>query len=170
MISISKDLKLPTSLRGELQKPLGRVVECSQVAELLRKEKRRVIAIGDSVSELLIKGGVSPVLIIWDGKTKRVALSDEHTSVLRTYAKAITIRNPPATITKEAWDAVSKALKSERASLFVKGEEDLLAIPAILNAEEGDMIVYGQPDEGAILIVIDRKIKALFKDILSKFD
>lgn len=170
MISISRDLKLPTPLRGELQKPFGKVVECSQVAELLGKEKRRVIAIGDSVSELLIKGGISPVLIIWDGKTKRAALSDEHTSALCTYAKAVTVRNPPATITREAWDAVSKALKSKRTSLFVKGEEDLLVIPAILNAEEGDVVVYGQPDEGAILIVVDRKIKALFQDILSKFD
>lgn len=156
-------------MRSELKKPFGRVMECSDAVSLLKKEKRRIFSIGDSVSEALIRGGVSPAMIVWDGRTKRAPLCEEHLSVLRAYAKALRVKNPPATLKKEAWSAVVGAMGSAKASVFVDGEEDLLAIPAILNANDGDVVIYGLPEEGAILIVIDRKIKALFQDILSRF-
>jgi uncharacterized protein (UPF0218 family) len=53
---------------------------------------------------------------------------------------------------------------------LVDGEEDLLAIPVILNAPLGTRVVYGLPGKGAILIAVDRKIKASFEDILSRFN
>jgi len=167
MRTIERDLKLPDSLRDDLQKPFGRVMEASDIAVLLKSEKRRVISVGDSVSEALIKGDVKPSLIIWDGKTRRAPVSDS--KLLHAYSKPIRVKNPAATITKEAWDAVSRSLAANKASILVDGEEDLLAIPAIVNGADGDAVVYGLPGSGAILIVIDRKIRALFEGILSRF-
>lgn len=168
MISIEQDVYLPASLRGELRKPFGRVMESEELIGLLDKAPGRLITIGDSVSTSLIEGGLSPNLIIWDGKVKR--LPSEKSDILRNFAPITEVKNPPATITKEAWDAVSDSLDKERASILVDGEEDLLAIPAILNSEEGTNVVYGYPpDKGAILIVVDPKIKSVFQDILSRF-
>lgn len=169
--SIDRDLHLPDSLRGELRKRLGKVVECSELVKQLKRQpgKKPLITVGDSVSESLIKGGISPNLIIWDGKTKRTPSSEVSVRLLRAYTPPVKVKNPAAAITQGAWAAVVEALKKEWASLFVDGEEDLLAIPVILNAEDGARVVYGLPGEGAILIVVNRKIKAVFQDMLSRF-
>lgn len=170
MISIDKDLILPNSLREELKKPFGEIVECPNVPTLV-KPGDKIIAVGDSVSASLINAGLFPTLIIWDGRTQRKPVGEATLRVLRKYAPIKKARNPAGMIAREAWTAVTEALNKERTSLFVDGEEDLLAIPAILNSEEGTMVVYGSPPgQGAILIVIDRKIKSAFQEILSKFE
>lgn len=168
MISIEKDLFLPASLRDELKKPFGAVVECSEIPKLA---KGKIIAVGDSVSLSLINAGLFPSLIIWDGRSERKPIEAASLRILRKYAPTRKVRNPPATITKEAWGVVTEAISKDKASILVNGEEDLLAIPAIINAEEGTNVVYGfPPSKGAILIVVDRKIKASFQGILSKFE
>ena len=72
MISIEKDIFLPDFLRDELKKPFGKLMECSDIADQFRGTKMSLITIGDSGSRSLIRGGLSPNLIIWDGKTKRL--------------------------------------------------------------------------------------------------
>jgi uncharacterized protein (UPF0218 family) len=36
--------------------------------------------------------------------------------------------------------------------VLVKGEEDLAALVVMMYAPNGTLIVYGQPDEGAVLV------------------
>lgn len=170
MISIEKDVFLPGFLRGELRKPFGRVMECSEIIELLKGKPGKLVTIGDSVSTALIKGGLEPSLIIWDERIKRHPTSEESETLLSNYAPITRVRNPPGAITKEAWGAVTAALEGDRESILVDGEEDLLTIPVILNADEGTRVVYGfPPEKGAILIDVNRKIKSVFQDILSRF-
>ena len=172
MNSIKEDIHLPEALRSELKKPFGMVMECSRIAQVLKDEpsEKPIISIGDSVSTCLIESGVSPNLIIWDEKVKRHPSTEDSTRLLSAYATPLKVSNPPATITRDAWNTVVKSLGEERASILVDGEEDLLAIPTVLNAPEGSRVVYGLPPEkGAILIVINRKIRADFEDILSHF-
>jgi uncharacterized protein (UPF0218 family) len=169
MISIEKDIFLPESLRDELKKPFGKLMECSDIAKMFKGKDITLVTIGDFVSKSLIKGGLSPNLIIWDGKNKRLPVED--LSTLRDYAPITKVSNSAASISKEAWDVVSESLNKEKESILVDGEEDLLAIPVILNSNEGTYVVYGMPpEEGAILIDIDPKIKSVFQDLLSKFD
>jgi uncharacterized protein (UPF0218 family) len=170
MISTDTDLILPDSLREELRKPFGQVVECSEIPKLV-KPGDKIIAIGDSVSTALILAGLSPSMIVWDGRSQRHPLGEGPLRILRKYAPLKKVRNPPATITKAAWSLVSDSLQTDRASIFVDGEEDLLAIPAILNSGDGTKIVYGfPPKKGAILIDVDSKTRAVFQDILSRFE
>lgn len=167
---IDRDLLLPDSLREELQKPFGKVMECADIAAFLKGKKARVATIGDSVSLSIIEGGVLPSLIIWDGKTHREPMGKKTLQRLEGYAQKTIVKNPAGTITKAAWEAVINSLSKKKASIFVEGEEDLLAIPAILGSKDGGYVVYGMPPgKGAILIVVDRKIKAVFQDILSRF-
>ncbi len=170
MKPIGGDLKLPESLRGELKKPFGRLMECADIIRLVKAEPARVIAIGDYVSAKLVGAGVSPSLIIWDGKTRRSEAGKADTSLLRSYAPPRRVKNPAAAITKAAWGAVSDSLGGEKASILVDGEEDLLVFPAVLGSSDGTLVVYGQPGEGAILIVVNPKIKSAFRGILSRFE
>lgn len=170
MIKIESDLTLPESLRDRLKEPFGKVLESEEIADELRGDKSPLITIGDSVSKALIDYGLFPNVIIWDGKTMRKNCDSKSLTVLEMYAPQMTVSNPAGTITKEAWDAVILAISGTRASIKVKGEEDLLAIPAILNAPAGSHVVYGHPGKGAILIVVDGKIKSEFQEILSLFE
>jgi len=170
MISIEQDLHLPDSLRDELRKPFGRLLECEEMVPILKGTDEPVITIGDSVSISLIELGVSPSLIIWDGKTRRLPCNEDALQTLEEYAPIDGVANPPGVLTKEAWELVTSSLNKARASILVDGEEDLLTIPAIMNSNEGSQVVYGSPGKGAILIVVDQKIKAVFQDIISRFE
>ena len=39
--------------------------------------------------------------------------------------------------------------------IVVEGEEDLATLPAILYAPPGSVVVYGQPDEGSVLVKVN---------------
>jgi len=168
MVRIDRDVFLPESLRDEMKQPFGELLECVEIPKRITRGGK-LIAIGDHVASCLIRAGASPSLIIWDGKTKRLPMGKEDIKILESYAKAKRVKNPPAVMTKAAWDAVVDGLSESKASLLVDGEEDLLAIPVILNAPMGARVVYGLPGKGAILIAVDRKIKASFEGILSRF-
>ncbi|MBU4480952.1 GTP-dependent dephospho-CoA kinase family protein, partial [Patescibacteria group bacterium] len=57
----------------------------------------------------------------------------------------------------------------ENKNVFVKGEEDLLAIPAVLLAGKNTAVVYGLPNKGICLVKISPKTKKNFKELLKKF-
>ena len=73
------------------------------------------------------------------------------------------VNNPQGTITQEAISAVKAALeKNEHTHIVVNGEEDLLALIAVLYAPENAVVVYGQPHEGIVVVKVtsDRKEQA----------
>jgi len=75
--------------------------------------------------------------------------------------EVLRIRNPAATITAEAWNAISRAVRGEKTvKVEVEGEEDLLALPAIICAPQGSVVVYGQPGEGVVAVRVTRNKKA----------
>ena len=55
--------------------------------------------------------------------------------------------------------AVRNALSSPPCLVLVEGEEDMAAIPAILEAEEGTLVLYGIPDRGVGVIPVSRRSK-----------
>ena len=72
-------------------------------------------------------------------------------------------------IRRDAWSVISEAFKSrERVRLEVRGEEDLLALVCIALAPEGAVVAYGQPDEGAVIVRVDRGAKGRVHDILRR--
>jgi uncharacterized protein (UPF0218 family) len=80
----------------------------------------------------------------------------------------ISVDNPAGVITEDLIDAVGNALKSdEHVRIFVRGEEDLAAVPAILMAPEGSAVLYGQPDEGVVLVKITSDKKEQMEDLLT---
>ncbi len=172
MATIERDLQLTDELRAELKKPFGRVAECSEIAESLKESSPKpLITIGDSVSSFMLKEGVEPSLIIWDGKTERRPVDEETRRLLAGYAPPQRVENPPGTISRKAWETIESSISGPRASVRVEGEEDLLVLPAVLAAPEGTRIVYGfPPGKGAILIVVGRKIKSVFQELLSRFE
>jgi len=120
---------------------------------LAKKKYKTVITVGDYCSHHLQSD-----IKIFDKKVQRQTFDQKHVCMT-------TVENPAGTIQKEAWDAVKNAIK-ERINVCVNGEEDLLVIPAILEAKPGTLVVYGFPNKGICLLEANVKTKKAFRDTL----
>ena len=165
-------LILPEKLRKKLKKPLGTLIAgnfeetIKRFREILAKEKpARLIAVGDAVSESLMKNGVFPDVFIIDNKVMRKEITPLKFGAERTlYAK-----NPAGTISKEAWEKIKNALNSDlQTKIIIDGEEDLLALPAVLFAPENSFVVYGQPREGMVIIKVTEEKRREVESIIDE--
>jgi pantetheine-phosphate adenylyltransferase len=169
------DYLITEKLREELRKPTSKIFEgdnttvTEDVIDYVREEKfDRVVCVGDEVSRDLLKHGFKPQNIIVDGKVMRKSI-DYLDEILEPYAKKLELKNPAGTICRHVWRSIREALKKESA-IFVKGEEDLLAIPTLLLAKENTAIIYGQPGRGKVVIKVDERRKETWRKKLAEFE
>ena len=166
--------RLTEELRRELKEPLGELIKGPIPEPYLRiKDELRgktVITVGDVVTENVLKLGISPSLALYDLRTKRADYSPD----INAKAVFMTVSNPPGTITKALLDAIRKAFRlverGRPVHILVSGEEDLGAIPAVLYAPYGSVVLYGQPDEGVVLIKVTPECKRRCAQILAKME
>jgi uncharacterized protein (UPF0218 family) len=125
-----------------------------------------VITVGDRVTQTIHELGRVPDVQIIDMKERR----KEREAPLTPYQKLIKVRNPAGTITKEAIDGISTSFKQsgKTVRVLVEGEEDLLAIPAIVKAPSGSILYYGQPKQGIVAVRVDERAKKAAKQIMKE--
>jgi GTP-dependent dephospho-CoA kinase len=159
------DRVLPENLRAGLKKPFGKLYpDIDAITPLVIGKS--VIAVGDKVTDGVITKGITPWICIYDGRTKRkkIAIPD---SIKRYDAKAVFVKNPAGQISDEAFQALKEAFTADaKTKIFVSGEEDLLTLAAISLAPAGTYVIYGQPDEGVVLVEVNAKTKDLVEKIL----
>jgi len=127
----------------------------------------RIIAVGDVVVEDSLKHGVKLDLAIVDYKTKRRGRPLELAVEFRRVVKVV---NPPGHLSLDAMDVLKSLIEEGGGALMeVEGEEDLLTIPSVLYAPLNSLVIYGQPNEGVVLVVVDESSKAFFKGLLESF-
>jgi len=122
--------------------------------QVIREKPAMIIAVGDVVSENMAKYGILTNLAIVDNRVLR----QPRKPVVLNVNQTIHVKNPPGTITDEAWLAVKEALKQKRpVKIVVDGEEDLLTLVALLHAPLNALVVYGQPYEGIVAIKVTQQ-------------
>lgn len=153
-------LTLPDSLRSELKDPLGPIY--TDAERLLADAGAPIVAVGDIVTYHLLEAGHTPAVALVDERTKRESVDSDikqavvGDSGVSAFDERVTVTNPAATLTVELLAALRAALDSDATTLLVvDGEEDLAALPAILALPEGASVVYGQPEEGMVLVTAD---------------
>lgn len=157
---------LPESEREKFKGPFGEIIHSYD--EIKTSNYTKLITVGDFVSYKALEGGLSPDLLIYDGKTKRLSVEDLK-NVLDSYrVDSVHIASDPGTISLEAFDFLKNFDFKKKVKIFVDGEEDLLAIAAALFAPEGSLLIYGLPHKEAMdCIRIDKdkrdNLKELFK-------
>ncbi|TRO46301.1 DUF359 domain-containing protein [Candidatus Bathyarchaeota archaeon] len=161
---------LTPELRVKLKEPFGILIRGSfaetmdKMENIVKREKPpRIVSVGDTVTRNLHEHELNPQLSITDNKRMRKRVRP------RTFTgkNIVHVRNPQGTITEEAITAIREALESnERFHIIVDGEEDLLALIAVLYAPENSLVVYGQPYEGIVVIRVTSEKKAGAKKIL----
>ncbi|HZY94672.1 MAG TPA: GTP-dependent dephospho-CoA kinase family protein [Candidatus Bathyarchaeia archaeon] len=154
-----------------LKQPLGQLVlgkateTMVQLANIVRQTRpAKITAVGDIVSREMLEAGIPVNLRIVDQKTMRESVSTQPRPSNHTYRA----RNPAGGITEEATKIIREAMKHDEALIVIDGEEDLLAIPAVLESPDHALVVYGQPLQGVVVVATTAIVKARVKALLNR--
>ena len=154
-----------------LKTPLGQLLpgaptETMPELKMLVQQSKpsKVTTVGDVVSRETLAAGIHVSLRIVDQMTLRKRMGPVEIKAERTYK----VRNPAGIITKEAWDTIKEALRDREALILIDGEEDLLAIPAVLESPDNAFVVYGQPSEGLVVVTASRQTKTEVRGIMNR--
>ncbi len=168
---------LPDELKSELRKLHGELYRgdgqdtARQIIKAL-KNPTKIIAVGDIVTFNLLNAGLVPDISFVDERTKRVPAADHimHGTKHPRFT-TVTVENPPGIITEGLLHEVSKAMDSDSpVRIFVKGEEDLAALPAIAMAPLSSVVIYGLPDEGAVVVKVTPDKKKEIHSLIDKME
>ncbi|MDE1764376.1 MAG: GTP-dependent dephospho-CoA kinase family protein [Thaumarchaeota archaeon] len=122
-----------------------------------------LITVGDATAEKMTAFGLGPSLQIVDSLEKRHKRALPVGNVRTTLHCA----NPAAHITDESVSVIKKALvEKPPVRIIVDGEEDLLVLPAVLYAPDNSIIMYGQPNEGLVIVKVNDKTRKTAKKIM----
>lgn len=178
-----KHLIMPENLREELRKPIGKVFKT--VGAIFKSPKKPVmlIAVGDIIVNALIKSGIDPDVKIIDFRSRREPIEDLHGLLITDshgyqWKSAINQRksflNQPGTINLKTAEIIKEKIKNalykrKKSWILINGEEDLLALPSLLFAPLGSLVLYGHWQLGIIAVEVDEKIKDKVRNIVKKF-
>jgi len=162
-------LKLPENLREDLKIPLGDLINDIDVnnknIQTKINPKSVLITVGDRTTENMLQLGLKPQIQIIDGlekRNQRIVSTDDAVNT------NLSCRNPPGEITKESIQVIQKAFSSEPpVRITVDGEEDLLVLPVCIAAPENSVVMYGQPNEGLVIVHVTPEIRAKVQKILN---
>ncbi len=153
-----KDLTITDEIRHLLKKPFGKVFKGKDLepAEAIKEHLlgEKVIVVGDVTLKNILAVGIKPALAVIDLKTKREIKQD---SLFK--EKIQKTKNPPGMITKELWDEIHNSMNKQGSLIVVDGEEDLAVLPCILEADWDSIVLYGQPDEGIVMVKVTEEKK-----------
>ncbi len=174
-IEIRKKLAAAGAEWGEIIPGVGGDHEktAEKFKELIQdREMKKLILVGDIVTDTCAKVGIKIDLAIVDGKTHRGFYQGNQ----GTFESLRSVDNPPGEIRQEAWEIIANILEENRNCLLsVNGEEDLLAIPVIMEAPVPSIVAFGQPPvtdaepplpEGIAYIEVTPEVKKKCGDIL----
>ena len=139
-----------------MKKPLGILLQgtLEEIIDKLREiiqinKPMRIVTVGDRVSQDISDHNILPDVLIVDNRIMR----NEVPPVSVNVDQVISVKNPRGTITEEAWRTIERATRdSIRKKIIVDGEEDLLALVAVLTIPEDSLVIYGQPTKGMVVV------------------
>jgi uncharacterized protein (UPF0218 family) len=139
-------VKLPDNLREQLKNPLGLLLlESDANKKNIQKhisENSFIITVGDRTTEKMIGFGLIPSLQIIDGQEKRIKRNIPENFDVSTL---LTCDNPAAEITNQS-------------------------IPVCIHAPENSVVMYGQPNEGLVIVKITPEIRNKTQKLLDSME
>jgi uncharacterized protein (UPF0218 family) len=150
-------VNLPQNLREQLKIPLGLLIRDTTKENITRHipADSYVVTVGDATTEKMLKFGITPSLQIVDGlekRTKRILPSSNATKLF--------CNNPAAEITPQSIQTIKEAFRTvPPVQIVVNGEEDLLVIPVCIHAPDNAIVMYGQPNEGLVVVKVTQEIR-----------
>jgi len=167
--------RLPEDMRNDLRKPYGKIYQGNN-SEIFRQilkdfnNPAKIICVGDIVTFNMLSTGVVPDISFVDERTKRSPASRK--VIQGTKHPDFTtfrVQNPPGVITEELIKVIFKAMDSDTpVQIFIEGEEDLAALCAIVLAPISSVVIYGMPEEGAVVVRVTQEKKNEIRSLLER--
>ncbi|MEK6954879.1 MAG: GTP-dependent dephospho-CoA kinase family protein [Candidatus Micrarchaeota archaeon] len=175
--------KITERIRTILKKPIGDLLQPAQLFDRLlekskglakpifrgnhydssAKKQPLIISVGDITTLKLLENGIIPDVSFFDYICKREAIEKGQKEKLAGFkAKKIMVKNAPGMVSAQLWAACKEAFSPNSKfpiKVIVDGEEDLAVLCAIIHSPTGSVIIYGQPEEGAVLVIVDGRQK-----------
>ena len=132
-----------------------------------------IVAVGDIIVDSLLKEGIDPDVKIIDFRSRRRTLP-KRTDLIRT-DPIRSVPNQQGTINLKTAEIIKEKInlalyRKKKSWIVIEGEEDLLALPAILFAPFNSLVLYGHWQLGIIAVEVDEKMKEKVRKIIEKFD
>lgn len=165
-------------MRRELKRPFGKLIKNEELnTETITEytQNKLVITCGDRTTQVIHGLGIKINLAIIDHKTKRETIQNQE-EILNMCRRTINISNPAAEITTGLEEVLKREINTLAADRYdsvlldVQGEEDLAFIPCVLYSPDGTVVMYGQPDQGLVLAVVDKGLKEEIQDIYDRME
>ncbi len=161
-------MRLPENLRDQLKIPFGILIPDENITkEIILKQisdDSYVITVGDATTEKMLKLGIVPSLQIIDAREKRVK---REAPEIKENTINLSCTNPAGEITVQSIDTIKQALNEKPpVRITVNGEEDLLVIPVCIHGPDNAIIMYGQPNEGLVIVRLTEELRKKTKSIL----
>ncbi len=180
-----EELILPDNFREKLRQPLGLIFKdtFSLIDYLEKRQLTMIIAVGDIIVNSLVEKGIDPDIKIIDFRSRRQALSNGISAKakinLNSFFAKVKFINKPGTINIKTAEKLKELIDKKmsfpnKKSAFnnwfiINGEEDLLALLAILFSPLKSLVVYGHFQYGIIGVKVTEKIKDKVRKIIRKF-
>ncbi|MDO5849151.1 MAG: DUF359 domain-containing protein [Methanobrevibacter sp.] len=162
------DPDLNKDVISELKKPLGDLYPNFEDALDIITSAKFLISAGDETFNNLIEHNILPDVGIIDNLIQRKS----HAHDLSKLDNILKAKNPAGTITENLWETIEKSIeladKGDNQVIVVDGEEDLAVLPCILIAPEDTIVLYGQPNEGLVLLNVSN-LKTKAQELLNGF-
>jgi len=172
------NLILPDSMRDDLRIPIGEVIEEGDFQKIVAGDKGKlIITVGDMTTNRLLLQNMNITCAIIDMQMERKPFLWEK-DVYETLLQDRIIRHVqsgPGYIGKEAiqvlhdWTTTVQGRTLHGVVIMVDGEEDLLVLPAVVEAPLGSVIYYGQPRKGMVRIEVTEAKKERARELLTAF-
>lgn len=153
--------------RDRLREPRGDVVQDEELIDTLQeRDYHRLICVGDRVSLDVADSDIDADIYVVDGRIEREEIdTDEHDRLSTDLV--LETENPSGTVTEDAWNTMREAVAHTcSTTVHVDGEEDLLALPAFLFASPDSLVVYGDWQNGAVLVKPDTEITRFTRELI----
>ena len=152
--------------------PLGILLPESQADKenILKhiEQNSYIITVGDRTTEKMIDFELIPSLQIIDNLEKR---EKRESPKLGEDPVELFVDNPPAEITPQSIEIIKKAFSTPPpVRLNVNGEEDLLVIPVCIYAPDNTVVLYGQPNEGLVIVKVTAEIRNKTQKLLDSME
>ncbi len=170
-------LRMPEPLREALGRGFLGVRVCGEESSVtnraveLARDCVAVVAVGDYVCRSFVELGYVPAVCVVDGVTRRALVQP---LVGNRFNYVYECVNPRSHICLNAVEALREAILASttgsRTLLLVRGEEDLLALTALVEVPDGWCVVYGIPSCGVEVVTVDSYVRFAAQKILELFE
>jgi len=134
---------------------------------ITRENPSKLFIVGDFVTHQTVEKGINADIYIIDYKIMRKPSK----TILPDWLTIYKIKNPPGTISAEAWKLLEEIINSPAPSaVIVEGEEDLLTLLLIKFAPYGAFVVYGQPYVVMVLVRVTKEKQREIEKIITRMN